>query len=117
MNIKKVKQINSEYSQKGVEESKYEKLVALDKKAKKPARIFSYSFGILGALVLGTGMSVSMGVFLPSLGMTVGIIVGLAGIAIVGVNYPLYKSIAKRSKKKYEKEIISLSDELLAEKS
>ena len=105
------KTVNS-YKEK--ETSKLDELRALDKKAKKGPTVFAYVFGIIGSLVLGAGMSVAMGVILKEL-FVVGILVGIVGIALVSVNYPLYKVLLKRSKGKYANQIQTLSSELLNE--
>ncbi len=96
-------------------QTKLEQLRRLDRKAKLPADIFAYSFGTAGALILGTGMSLAMGVIGSSLGfaMPLGIAVGVVGMALCSVNYLLYRAILKSRKKKYGKEILSLSDEIL----
>lgn len=89
-------------------------LKKLDHKAKAPANIFAYTFGIIMALVLGTGMCLSMKVIGDgsSVLMTVGIIIGLIGIAGVSVNYPLYKKILENGKKKYAFDIIKLAKKI-----
>ena len=68
-------------------------------------------FGIVGALVLGVGMCLAMEV-IGSM-MPLGIVIGVVGIAMVTANYFLYRAILRSRKKKYAKEIVSLSDELL----
>jgi len=102
--------IREKYTPK--EESKLEKLRALDKKVSRPAEIFAYSFGVAGALVLGVGMCLAMGV-IGNLPMPVSVIIGCAGIAICGVNYPIYKGILNYRKQKYAKEVFELTDELI----
>lgn len=113
MNI--VKNIAESYCEKTTEQSKFEQLTALDAKVRRPAEIFSYSFGCAGSLVLGAGMCLAMGVIGTgtSWAMPAGIVVGLVGIALVSVNYFIYKAILKRRKTKYAKHILNLSDELL----
>ena len=105
--------IRRAYTDKGESESKLEKLRKLDSSARRPAEIFAYVFGILGALVLGVGMCLAMEV-LGSM-MPLGIAIGVLGIAMVSANYFIYRSILRSRKKKYAKEILSLSDELLEE--
>lgn len=97
------------------EESELEKLKALDKKVKRPAKVFAYVYGSLSSLVLGTGMSLAMKLIGTSLSyvMPLGIGVGLAGIALMLSTYPLYKAIMKARKKKYSDRIFELSDGLL----
>lgn len=104
--------IASEYAQK--ETSKVTALKKLDAKAKLPAEIFAYTVGIISALVLGIGMCLSMGI-LGDGGtgfMAGGIVIGLAGIAGISVNYPIYKRILAKSKKKYAADIIALAKEI-----
>jgi hypothetical protein len=93
-------------------------LKKLDRKAKTPASIFAYSFGIIMTLVLGAGMCLSMKVIgNGSMSMMVtGILVGIVGIIGVGMNYPIYKKILKNGKQKYAFDIIELAKEI-SEKS
>ena len=107
--------IRAEYTEKEATHSDVETLRSLDRKVKRPAEIFAYTFGIVGSLVLGTGMSLAMKVIGASLswGMPVGIAIGLIGLAMVGVTYPLYDEILKKRKAKYADDIIALSDKIL----
>lgn len=104
--------IAEEYSQKS--DSKVVALKKLDRKAKQPAEIFTYSFGIVGALILGAGMCLSMGVIGSGtlLFMVLGVIMGIIGIAMVSVNYQLYKRILAKGKQKYAFEIMELAKEI-----
>ena len=104
-------QVRAEYAPGSEEEGKLEQLKKLDRAARRPAEIFAYTFGIVGALVLGVGMCLAMEV-IGSM-MPLGIVVGVVGIAMVTANYFLYRAILRSRKKKYAKEIVSLSDELL----
>lgn len=104
-----VEQIRTKYTEK--EDSKIDKLRALDKKVSAPAEAFAYSFGIIGVLVLGAGMSFAMKVIGDSMAM--GIVIGILGIFMVSVNYPIYKKLLASRRKKYAPEIMKLSDELL----
>ena len=96
-------------------ETKLDKLLELDGKVKRPAEIFAYSFGTVGALTLGAGMSLAMEVIGTSLpfAMPLGIAVGVVGLAMVSANYFLYNRILKGRKAKYGKEILTLSNEIL----
>lgn len=107
-----VEKILKDYSEK--ETTKLDELKMLDKKAKQGANVFAYVFGTIGSLVLGFGMCVAMQVILEGL-MWVGIIVGLIGILMVSINYPLYEKKLAKSKKKYANQILELSNELLNE--
>ena len=117
MNTDKIyaEQIANEYTPK--QTSKVKALKKLDAKAKNPANIFTYTFGIISSLLLGTGMSLAMGVIGggTTLMMALGIIIGLVGIAGICVNYPLYKKILTNSKKKYANDIIKLANEIANE--
>ena len=106
-----VSEIRSRYAAKSVSEEKIDKLTRLDRQARRPAEIFAYTFGTLGALVLGVGMCLAMEI-IGSL-MPLGIVIGVIGIVMVAVNYPIYKRILSQRKKKYAPEIVALSDELL----
>ena len=82
----------------------------LDKKAKLPATIFTYSWGIAFALVFGTGMSLAMQVIGNS--MVLGVIVGVIGLIGCGVNYPIYKRMLEKGKAKYAYEIVELARQI-----
>lgn len=105
--------IRRAYADKSESESKLERLRKLDSAVRRPAEIFAYTFGILGALVLGAGMCLAMEVLGSA--MPLGIAVGILGIAMVSANYFVYRSILRSRRKKYADEILSLSDDLLGE--
>lgn len=107
--IKAIERIRASYTPK--ERTKLDELKTLDKKVKRPAKIFAYVFGSLSSLVLGTGMCLAMKVIGDS--MVLGIGIGLLGILLVSINYPMYKSILKNRKKKYANQIFELSNSLL----
>ena len=104
--------IANEYAPKDT--SKVVALKKLDRKAKSKANIFAYTFGTAMALVLGTGMCLSMNVIGNGSAVVtvIGIIVGLFGLAGVGVNYPIYKKLLDAGKKKYAFEIMQLAKEI-----
>ncbi len=103
--------IRRQYEPKSEQAAKLERLEALDKKVRLPATIFSCIFGCAGALVLGVGMCLAMKIIADLLPL--GIVVGIVGIAMVSVNYFIYKAILKARKSKYSAEILNLTDELL----
>ena len=117
MNTDKIyaEQIANEYAPK--QTSKVKALKKLDAKAKNPATIFAFTFGIISSLILGTGMSLAMGVIGGGtpLMMALGIVIGCVGIAGVSVNYPIYKKILTKSKNKYATDIIKLANEIANE--
>ena len=93
--------------------SKLVALKKLDNRAKMPATIFTYTWGIVFALVFGTGMSLAMQVIGNS--MVLGIIVGVVGLIGCGVNYPIYKKMLEKGKSKYAYEIVQLAREIADE--
>ena len=113
MNTDKIiaESIAKDYAPK--ESSKIVALKKLDNKAKLPATIFTYSFGIVSALVFGTGMCLAMQVIGSGLvGMVLGIVVGIVGLAGCGVNYPIYKKMLEKGKAKYAYEIVELARQI-----
>ena len=113
MNTDKIiaESIAKDYAPK--ESSKLVALKKLDNKAKLPATIFTYSCGIISALVFGTGMCLAMQVIGSGIGgMILGIVVGLIGLIGCGINYPLYKKMLEKGKKKYAYEIVQLAKEI-----
>ena len=106
--------IANEYAPKNA--SKVLALKKLDRKAKRKANIFAYTFGTLMALVLGTGMCLSMGVLGGgSIMMTAGIVVGVIGLIGVSVNYPIYRRLLESGKRQYAFEIVQLAKEISEE--
>ena len=107
--------IASEYDQKPA--SKLVALKKLDRKAKLPAQIFTYTFGVIGALVLGVGMCLCMGVIGQNLpmAMPLGVVIGVIGLGMVSLNYPVYKKLLEKGKKKYAFEVMELAKEITAE--
>ena len=108
-----IEKIRADYTEK--EMTKLDELKALDRKVKLPANIFAYVFGSLSSLVLGTGMCFAMKVIGASLSFAtpLGVGIGLLGILLVSINYPIYKAILKSRKNKYAKQIVELSNSLL----
>ena len=104
--------IANEYAPKNT--SKVVALKKLDRRAKLPANIFAFSFGTIMALVLGTGMCLSMQVIGDGgTALTaIGIIVGIMGIIGVGINYPIYRKLLESGKKKYAFDIMTLAKEI-----
>lgn len=114
MNTDKIyaEQLANEYAPKDT--SKVVALRKLDAKAKLPASIFTYSFGIAAALVFGTGMCLVMGQIGSNTAgsFVLGILIGVLGMVGMGVNYPLYRRMLKRGKAKYAFEIMELAKEI-----
>ena len=116
MNTDKIfaESIAKEYAPK--DSSKIVALRKLDRRAKLPATIFTYTWGIIFALVFGTGMCLGMQVIGSGItGMAIGIIVGIIGMIGCGVNYPIYNKMLENGKKKYAYEIVELAREISEE--
>lgn len=116
MNTNKIyaESIAKEYAPK--DNSKIVALRKLDAKAKMPATIFTYTFGIIASLVAGLGMSLSMQVIGGTTLLTVlGIVIGIIGFIGMGVNYPIYKKMLEKGKKKYAFEIVELAKQITDE--
>ena len=96
-----------------------EQLRRLDAAVTQKATSVSLVFGVIGALILGMGMSLAMtdiGKIIGLLGgmaMLVGILIGIVGIVLVSVAYPIYNSIIKKEREKIAPEILRLTDELM----
>ena len=114
MNTDKIyaEQLANEYAPKDT--SKVVALRKLDAKAKRPANIFAYTFGIITALVAGVGMCLSMKVIGSGTtgSFVLGILIGLLGMAGMSVNYPIYKKLLANGKQKYAFEIMELAKEI-----
>ncbi|MBE6654869.1 MAG: dihydropteridine reductase [Ruminococcaceae bacterium] len=117
MNTDKIyaESIAKEYAPSG--NSKIIALRKLDAKAKRPSAIFTYTFGIISSLIAGLGMCLSMQVIGGTLPLTIlGIVIGIIGFTCCGINYPIYKKMLERGKKKYAFEIVQLAKEISEEK-
>ena len=113
MNTDKIyaESIAKEYAPK--DNSKITALRKLDRKAKMPATVFTYTWGSIFSLVLGTGMCFAMQVIGSGMThMVMGILIGIIGIVGCGVNYPIYKKLLERGKKKYAYEIVELARQI-----
>ena len=111
---KEVEAIRNKYLPK--EEDKMAQLRKLHAIPTQKAQTVSLAVGIIGTLVLGTGMSLCMtdlSGFLGGTAMFIGIPVGIAGMVLVALAYPLYNRILKAERQKIAPEILRLSDELL----
>ena len=107
--------IRTQYMEK--EAAELDALRELDTKVKRPANVFAYVFGSISAIIMGTGMSLVMtdigsvvGISDP---MIPGIAVGVVGLIMTIINYPIYKKILASRRKKYADKIIALSDKIM----
>ena len=110
-----VERIRKKYLPK--EESKMDQLRKLHGIPTQKAQSVSLAVGIIGALIMGTGMSLAMtdlASALGSLAMVIGIVVGVVGMVLVALAYPLYIRVLTREREKIAPEILKLTDELMA---
>ena len=114
-----LKRIRDKYTPPTETEDKMERLRRLVASVTQKAQVVALIFGIIGALILGIGMSLCMSDFAEILGshrdmaMAIGIPVGLVGGVLAALAYPMYNLIVKRERKKIAPEIIRLTDELM----
>jgi len=110
-----VQKIRTQYTEK--KNTALDELKALDTKVKRPANIFAYVFGSISAIVMGAGMSLVMTDVSETVGiqnpMVCGIVIGIAGMLMAIVNYPIYKGILKSRRKKFADKIVALSDRIM----
>ena len=110
-----IEDIRGDYEEKP--QTIFDELIALDKKAKRPALIFALAFGIFAALIMGTGMCLAMKVIFASYvwTMPVGVAVGVIGLGLSALNYYLYRVLQQKGKDKYGERILAITGELLGE--
>ena len=110
-----VEKIRSQYTE--AEFTDLDALKTLDAKVKRSANVFGYVYGSIGAIVMGSGMSLVMTDIGAKIGMTAtmvpGIVVGVVGLAMSCTTYPIYKKILSSRKKKYADRIMELSDRIM----
>lgn len=115
-----LRRIRDKYTPQTETESKLELLRRLDASVTRRAQAVALSLGILGALILGFGMSLIMTDLAKNLGigsntaMIVGITVGVVGGVLASLAYPVYNAVASAMRKKLAPEIIALADELMS---
>ena len=109
-----VEEIRNAYLPK--EEDKMEQLRKLHSIPTRKAQSASIAVGVIGSLILGTGMSLCMtdiGAALGRLAMILGIAVGLAGLVPVAMAYPIYNRVLRKERERIAPEILRLTDELI----
>ncbi len=112
-----VEKIRTQYVKK--ESSTLDALLKLDKRVKRPADVLAYVTGSVGALIAGSGMSLTMTEIGTTLGlasvMLPGIVIGVVGLAITALNYPIYKRFLAARREKFADEVLRLSEEIAQE--
>ena len=109
-----VERIRKKYVQ--LQQTKMEQLRKLDQSASRKAQAWAITLGTIGALVMGCGMSLVMtelGSRIGELAMVIGIVVGIVGMILVALAYPVYNRILSRERQRIAPEILRLSDELI----
>lgn len=109
-----VEEIRKKYLPK--EENKMEQLRKLHNSASQKAQAASIAVGVIGALIMGTGMSLCMtelSGFLGGTAMFIGIPVGILGMVLVALAYPVYNRVLKKERERIAPEILRLTDELM----
>ena len=110
-----VQKIRTQYTEK--EHTGLDELKELHSKVKRPANVFAYIFGSISAIIMGSGMSLVMTDIAQIIGipnpMLYGIVIGIIGMFMAIVNYPIYKGILGSRRKKYADKIIALSDKIM----
>jgi hypothetical protein len=113
-----IERIKKQYMPKT--ESKMEKLRRLDASVHSKATMWSIIVGVIGSLIMGSGMSLimtdlalSIGITSSVLSMLLGIILGIVGGILASLAYPVYNAVTRHERAKVRDEIIKLSDELL----
>ena len=110
-----VEKIRTQYIEK--EATELDELRRLDAKVRRPVNIFSYVFGSISAIIMGAGMSLVMTELGTTLGMEStmipGIILGVIGMILALINYPMHKKLMSSRKNRYSKEIFALSDKIM----
>lgn len=111
-----IENIRKKYLPKEEQEDKMAQIRRLDARAEQRAVMCAIGVGVLGALVLGCGMSLIMSDFGKALGdaaLPVGIFAGVIGIALVALAYPVHQRILKKEREKIAPTILRLTDELM----
>ena len=107
----KAKMIRDQYAEKP--HTDLDELRELDAAVKRPAKVFAYSYGSTGSLVLGTGMCLAMKVIGSA--VAPGVVIGVAGIAMVSSTYSLYKKMLDKRRAQHKDKIDEISSRILGE--
>lgn len=110
---REVEDIRKKYLPK--EENKMEQLRQLHRSASRKAQTVAITVGVIGALIMGTGMSLAMteiGAILGNLAMVIGILIGVVGMILVALAYPIYNLVLTKQRQRIAPEILRLTEEL-----
>lgn len=112
-----IKRIRDKYTPQKSELSKLEQLRRLDESVTQKATAYALILGILGALILGSGMSLiltDLGSFMgTAASLIIGILLGLLGMVPIALAYPVYLRTVEKERARVAPEILRLTDELM----
>lgn len=107
--------IRAQYLEK--ESTELDALQALDRRVRRTPAVFAWIFGSISALIMGAGMSLIMTDIGAQIGLEVtllpGLVLGVIGMLLAIVNYPIYRSLLRHRRRKYADSILQLSDRVL----
>ena len=110
-----VQKIRTQYTEK--QHTELDELKALDAKVKRPANVFAYTYGSVSAIIMGAGMSLVMTEIGEIIGlehaMVPGILIGIVGMGMALLTYPIYKKMLSARKKKFAPKIMALSEKIM----
>lgn len=112
-----IRRIRQKYQMQ--EEDSMSQLRKLDATVTQKATTISLIIGIIGALIIGTGMSLIMTDLGTLLGMydsmvwILGVAAGIIGMILTALAYPIYSRVLKKEREKAAPEILKLTEELM----
>lgn len=104
-----LKRIRNKYLPK--EENKMELLRRMDAQVTQKATMHAIIVGVIGALVLGMGMSCCL-VWADSV-FVLGIVVGMIGMGVLALAYPIYSRTIKKERERITPEVLRLTEDLM----
>ena len=91
----------------------------LDNSVTQKATAISLVFGVVGVLIMGSGMSFIMTDLGSVIGLSgnipwvLGMLTGVMGLILVVLAYPMYNNVLKKEREKVASEILELTEELM----
>lgn len=104
-----IERIRSKYLH--CKESKTERLRRLDRRVQMAGRMQGIVVGTVGVMVVGIGICFWLGTLRGATWMP--LLLSGAGIIVMLAAYPLYKSVAIKTRKRFVPEILRLAEEIL----
>ncbi|MBR1931808.1 MAG: hypothetical protein IJ833_10140 [Lachnospiraceae bacterium] len=104
-----IEQLKEKYMPYSHQDSVLEQMKELDRQAEKAASAQPILLGAIGCVLLGLGMCGTMA-FTSKILFVLGIIVGVLGIGLVGVAYPLYLKKIKEERERIAPQILELAE-------